>query len=89
MPLVPCPDCGREVSISAPVCPQCGRPMAAMAPQAAQAPGVSAKEETMWRGTPSWLLVFGKIIRAVIVAIVLPVIYYFGRDFLAQYENIV
>lgn len=63
--------------------------MAAMAPQAAQAPGVTAKEETMWRGTPSWLLVFGKIIRAVIVAIVLPLIDYFGRDFLAQYANIV
>lgn len=63
--------------------------MAAMAPQAAQAPAAGAKEEQLWRATPSWLLVLGKIIRAVIVAIVLPAIYYFGRDFLAQYANIV
>lgn len=27
MALVPCPDCGREVSDAAPACPQCGRPM--------------------------------------------------------------
>jgi len=60
-----------------------------VAPQSAQAPMASAKEEQLWRGTPSWLLVLGKIIRAVIVAIVLPLIYYFGRDFLAQYANIV
>jgi hypothetical protein len=28
MPLIPCPDCAREVSSLAPSCPQCGRPMA-------------------------------------------------------------
>lgn len=27
MPLVPCPDCGRQLSTEAPACPQCGRPM--------------------------------------------------------------
>jgi predicted amidophosphoribosyltransferase len=27
MPLVKCPDCGKEVSSSAPTCPNCGRPM--------------------------------------------------------------
>ena len=63
--------------------------MAAMAPQAGQAPPMATgKEETLWRGTPSWLLLLGKIIRAVIVAIVLPLVYYFGRDFLAQYAKI-
>ena len=56
---------------------------------AAAAPMASAKEETLWHGTPSWLLLLGKIIRAVLVAIVLPAIYYFGRDFLAQYAKIV
>lgn len=25
--LIPCPDCGRYVSRSAPACPQCGRPL--------------------------------------------------------------
>lgn len=28
MPLVPCPDCGREISDTAPACVHCGRPMA-------------------------------------------------------------
>lgn len=28
MPLIPCPDCGAEVSTSAPACPKCGRPIA-------------------------------------------------------------
>ncbi|PYQ59678.1 MAG: hypothetical protein DMF58_10800 [Acidobacteria bacterium] len=87
MPLVKCPDCGRDVSSAAPSCPQCGRPMAAVAPPQPQSSG--GKEETLWHGTPSWLLLLGKIIRAVIVAIVLPLIYYFGRDFLAQYYGIV
>lgn len=29
MPLVPCQDCGRDVSTAAAACPQCGRPMEA------------------------------------------------------------
>ncbi|HEY8132187.1 MAG TPA: zinc-ribbon domain-containing protein, partial [Thermoanaerobaculia bacterium] len=67
MALVKCPDCGRDVSTAAATCPQCGRPMAAVAPPAPlAAPG---KEETLWHGTPSWLLAFGKIIQAVVVAI--------------------
>jgi uncharacterized membrane protein YdbT with pleckstrin-like domain len=59
---------------------------AVAAPTAQPAPG---KEETLWRGTPSWLLAFGKIIQAVLVAVVLPAIYYFGADFLARYSTIV
>src|SRR5437867_1919166 len=87
MALVKCPDCGRDVSTAAAACPQCGRPMAAVAPPQPQAP--SGKEETLWHGTPSWLLLLGKIIRAILVAIVLPLIYYFGHDFLAPYAKIV
>jgi membrane protein YdbS with pleckstrin-like domain len=88
MALVKCPDCGHDVSTAATSCPQCGRPMTAMAAPAAPA-APTGKEETLWRGTPSWKLVLGKIIRAVLVAIVLPMIYYFGRDFLAQYSGVV
>jgi hypothetical protein len=40
MPLINCPDCGKEVSTSAVACPNCGRPMgqAASAPAPAPAP---------------------------------------------------
>jgi uncharacterized membrane protein YdbT with pleckstrin-like domain len=90
MALVKCPDCGRDVSTAATNCPQCGRPMAAVAaPPGAPAAAPPGKEETLWHGTPSALLVLGKIIRAALVAIVLPLIYYFGRDFLAPYATIV
>jgi membrane protein YdbS with pleckstrin-like domain len=88
MALVNCPDCGREVSTAAPSCPHCGRPMAAVpAPQAAVPP--VGPEQVLWRGTPSMLLAFGKIIQLVIVAILLPAIYYFGSAFLAPYSTIV
>lgn len=32
MPLINCPDCGKEVSPAAPSCPGCGRPMKQVAP---------------------------------------------------------
>src|SRR5712692_3553709 len=88
MALVKCPDCGHDVSTAASACPNCGRPMAAMAaPTPQTAPPV--KEETLWHGTPSWLLLFGKVVLAFVVAIVLILIYYFGYQFLAPYGTIV
>jgi uncharacterized membrane protein YdbT with pleckstrin-like domain len=48
----------------------------------------SAKEETLWRGTPSWLLAFGKIVALVITTIVLPLIVYLAFDLLATYVTI-
>ncbi|MCR4320178.1 MAG: hypothetical protein NUV74_07585 [Candidatus Brocadiaceae bacterium] len=36
MPLVKCPDCGKDVSSSAPNCLGCGRPMAAFSSKAVQ-----------------------------------------------------
>jgi membrane protein YdbS with pleckstrin-like domain len=71
MALTTCPDCGRDVSTSAPACPHCGRPNApaVAAPMVAQA--LSA-EQTLWHGSPSWLLLLGKIIWLVLAAIILP-----------------
>ncbi len=73
MPLTTCPDCGREISTAAPACPHCGRPNAPVvaAPAATPAP---AAEQTLWRGSPSWLLLLGKLIWLVLAAIVLPVV---------------
>ena len=72
MPLTTCPDCGREVSTAAPACPHCGRPTgpAVAAPQPVQQSG---PEQTLWHGSPSWLLLLGKIIWLAIVAIGLPI----------------
>jgi hypothetical protein len=44
MPLVTCPDCGRQVSDAAPSCPGCGRPMVA----AASRPVTTATKEATW-----------------------------------------
>lgn len=35
MPLVSCPECGRQISTAAEACPQCGHPMRPAAPAAA------------------------------------------------------
>src|SRR5207253_6047363 len=44
---------------------------------------------SLWHGTPSWLLLFGKIVIAFLVVIVLILLYYFGYQFLAPYGTIV
>ena len=50
------------------------------------APSVPATEERLWRGTPSWALLFGKILRAALAAVVLPLILYLGYDWLSAYS---
>jgi len=77
MPVIACPDCGRDVSTLAPACPHCGRPSpAGMAVpptlQAFAAP--AAKEETLWRGTPSPILLIGKIALLLFILIAIPLI---------------
>src|SRR4029078_1403864 len=59
MPLVSCPDCGRDVSTLAGACPHCGRTMAAHAMRPPQA-FVTTEEETLWRGTPSPKVLIGR-----------------------------
>jgi uncharacterized membrane protein YdbT with pleckstrin-like domain len=58
--------------------------MAAVAARVPQ-PVTAGPEQTLWHGTPSWLLLFGKIIRAFLAVVVMLLIYYFGYQFLAPY----
>lgn len=72
MPLTTCPDCGREISTAAPACPQCGRPNGPAVVAPPQMPLAQVAEEKLWHGSPSWLLLLGKIIWLALVAMVLP-----------------
>jgi len=73
MPVITCPDCGQEVSTLASACPHCGRPSpSGFAPIAASAAAPQA-EETLWRGTPSWRVLVGKVAIMIVTVILLPV----------------
>ncbi|HEX3069494.1 MAG TPA: PH domain-containing protein [Thermoanaerobaculia bacterium] len=77
MPVITCPDCGRDVSPLATACPHCGRPSPAgfAAPAAAQAAGAPAMtEETLWRGSPSWRVLIAKIVMMVLTVVVIPLV---------------
>ncbi len=78
MPVIPCPDCNRDVSTLAPTCPHCGRPSpAAAAPLlSSPAPPTPAREETIWHGSPSWTLLTGRIVGLVGCAIGIPLLTY-------------
>ena len=92
MPVIACPDCGKDVSTLAPACPHCGRPSPAMtSPILPISSTPPAKEETVWRGTPSWTLLIGRLIGLVTALIVIPLCTYLlaagatdieSRDFL-------
>jgi uncharacterized membrane protein YdbT with pleckstrin-like domain len=72
MPLVNCPDCGRQVSTAAPHCPQCGRPIGpGFAPTAVAAP--PGAENVLWQGVPSLKAMVVEIIATSLYAIVLPI----------------
>ena len=75
MPVIACPDCGRDVSTLAPVCPHCGRPSpAGTAPITAATAPKPAAEETVWRGSPSAMKLVGRIIGIVLILIIVPTI---------------
>jgi len=77
VPVISCPDCGRDVSTSAAACPHCGRPSPAGTTPMPAASAAALKEETLWRGTPSAKILFGQILMIVVVLIVIPLVTHF------------
>jgi uncharacterized membrane protein YdbT with pleckstrin-like domain len=72
MPLVTCPDCGRQVSTAAATCPQCNRPLA---PQVlAPTPGTLAAEQIVWEGVPSLKAMIVEFAVTAFYAIALPIV---------------
>lgn len=76
VPVIACPDCSRDVSTLAPACPHCGRPSPAahVMPTGSAAPGHVTAEETLWRGTPSPILLIGKVAVLLLILIAIPAI---------------
>lgn len=65
-------------------CPNCGRPSSPVAYAAPAAPAAPAMaEETLWRGSPSWRVLLGKVILIILTAILIPV----AANFLAGQTN--
>ena len=83
MPVVTCPDCGRDVSTMAAACPHCGRPNSPATYPAVAAPVAAIAEETLWRGSPSWRVLVGKIVAIILTAILIPL----AASFIASLTN--
>jgi membrane protein YdbS with pleckstrin-like domain len=62
MPVITCPDCGRDVSTLATACPHCGHPFAPGSAAMAVPAAVPMAEETLWKGSPSWRVLIGKVV---------------------------
>jgi len=86
MALVKCPECAQQVSTDAVSCPHCGKvlsvgpavpsggPGGVVFPAASSPP---VAEQPLWEGRPSAALVYGKVLRLIIRAVVLFAIGYF------------
>jgi len=77
MPVITCPDCGRDVSTLATACPHCGRPAPAGMATPSTPMQAPRKEETLWQGTPSKTLLLGHVAGIVFVLIAIPLLAYF------------
>lgn len=67
MPLIDCPDCGKQVSTSAEACPNCGFPVAARAgeladPASSRPADVAASGEAIIEVRPSWWRFFWHLV---------------------------
>lgn len=81
MALLPCPECGQQVSTEAVSCPHCGRPSPAGSLPGVLSVGAAAvpvPEHSLWEGNPSMALLYGKLLRLILQFLVLAVIGYFA-----------
>ena len=74
MPVISCPDCGKDVSTIAASCPHCGRPSPAGTSPIAASAVKPLVEETLWKGSPSWKLLLGKIVTIVVTLLGVPLL---------------
>jgi membrane protein YdbS with pleckstrin-like domain len=92
MPVIACPDCGRDVSTLAPACPHCGRPSPAGFAPPMQAPGAAMQEERLWRGSPSPVVLLMKVFVLLLIVVGVPMLAYAaarGTNDLQTSENVV
>jgi membrane protein YdbS with pleckstrin-like domain len=89
MALIPCPECSRQISTAAVACPHCGFPVASakpdggsLAPRQALANPSPEAEETLWEARPTALLLFGQILRTVLLLAVVAMLDWAARRFL-------
>jgi membrane protein YdbS with pleckstrin-like domain len=74
MALIPCPECGKQVSSQAASCPSCGIALAGMGVGAGGlrvpvgAPA-SAAEQTLWEASPSSLMLLGQALSVTLVVV--------------------
>lgn len=84
MPVITCPDCGKDVSTMAASCPHCGRPSPAGTSPIAAAAVKPMVEETLWSGSPSWKLLIGRIVTIVVTAAALPLLGQFAASHMSD-----
>jgi len=84
MALVTCPECKQQVSTEAVSCPHCGKQLTGnVAPPTSPAAyfvpgGTASPEETIWEGTPSMALVYGKIVKIAIRLLIVFVVGFYA-----------
>jgi uncharacterized membrane protein YdbT with pleckstrin-like domain len=86
MPVIACPDCGRDVSTLAPSCPHCGRPSPAGTAPIAE-PVVPRHERTLWHGTSSPKLLAPHLFAIGVVLIAVPVFFRFFASTMPDEER--
>lgn len=64
MPLINCPECGKQVSTAAQACPNCGFPVAERIPQPAAEEPLPASDAPLAEVRPSWWRYFWHLVFA-------------------------